>query len=394
MNIEEPLSQAKATRPDTRAKIAAAVVVLTLVLVPAPLLPAAGLVTAVQSLLGSGRSAAYLVTAVGLHVLLYGMLGLAAAFAVDPGQTRPQRWLRFVLLPVVVVAVAVVVRSLKLGHVPMLENAVVPMVGCAAGAAVGLAWRQHGLRATVLVTAVLLGLLGVLHWPGAFAVERHGVEARLQRLVAAGPTLPSDGARFGRLVQLAFAAEEPPVGAAGPVEQNCAAILALGIAVGHERLSRYAGISREEPLVRDAARLRSGAGLRGRDDWARHFCLSAALAVVESGFVSDLGGLLKEELDSLTKGTGFSFGDLAADRAGVRFAAAATASPEAALAVQARLRAGFVVDDVFPPVADLAENLTVEQFRADFGGVGAPQYRAVLAEIEARLSRCAMLRTD
>lgn len=371
---------------DLRPRIAIGAVALALVLVPAPLLPPSSLVAAVQSLLGCGRPPAYLVAVIGLHVLLYGALGATAAFAVDPGQTSRQRWLRFLLVPVVVVGIALVVRSLKLGHVPMLTNAIVPMVACGFGAAVAVAFRQHGLRSTLLVTVILLATLGVLHWPGASAVERRGIEAQLQRFVAAGPTLPAGDERFGRLLQMAFSPGPAPEGAS-VVEQNAAAILALGIVVGHERLSRFAGIDKNDELVRAAAQLRKGTTLRGREDWARHFCLSAALAVVESGFVSDLGGLLKEELDSLTQGTGFSFGDLAADRAGVRFAAAATASPAAGLAVQA----GFALDDVFPPVADLAENLTVEQFRANFGGVGAPKYRAVIAEIEARLDRCAAL---
>ena len=40
----------------------------------------------------------------------------------------------------------------------------------------------------------------------------------------------------------------------------------------------------------------------------------AALAVLEHPLVSDAGGLMKEQLDALTHGSGFSFGDLAADR--------------------------------------------------------------------------------
>lgn len=372
--------------------VAIAAVALALVLVPAPLLPPAGLVAAVQSMLGCGRPPAYLIAVIGLHVLLYGALGATAAFAVDPGASSRQRWLRFLLVPIVVVGIALVVRSLKLGHVPMLTNAIVPMVACGFGAAVAVGFRQHGLRSTVLVTAILLATVGVLHWPGASAVERRGIEAQLQRFVAAGPTLPSGDERFGRLLQLAFSPAPAAADAPSPVEQNAAAILALGIVIGHERLSRFAGIDRNDDLVRAAVDLRKGTTLRNREDWARHFCLSAALAVVESGFVSDLGGLLKEELDSLTQGTGFSFGDLAADRAGVRFAEAATASSSAGLAAQARLQAGFATDDYLPLVADLAENLTVEQFRANFGGVGAPKYRAAVAEIEARLDRCAGLR--
>jgi hypothetical protein len=59
--------------------------------------------------------------------------------------------------------------------------------------------------------------------------------------------------------------------------------------------------------------------------------------------------------------------------------------------MQARLARDVAVDDLFPPAADLPENLTVEQFRRDFGGVGSTRYRAKMAEIEARLDRCAAL---
>ena len=59
--------------------------------------------------------------------------------------------------------------------------------------------------------------------------------------------------------------------------------------------------------------------------------------------------------------------------------------------MQARLQRGFAVADFFPPAADLPENLTVEQFRRDYGGVGSPRYRELAAEIEARLDGCAGL---
>ena len=41
------------------------------------------------------------------------------------------------------------------------------------------------------------------------------------------------------------------------------------------------------------------------EDWARHSALSAALAVLEHPLVSDAAGLMKEELDALTHGSGF-----------------------------------------------------------------------------------------
>ena len=379
-------------RPDGR-RWPVAVVLAALVLVPAPLLPPEAVVGAIDAVLGRGRGAAYLLAAIGLQTVFYAALGIVAAFAVGPARSAGHGGSRLLLLPLLVVGLAVIIRSLKLGHVPMLANACVPIAACALGTAVGLSLRQHGWRATVLATGVLVVALGLLRWPGLAPAPRYPAEALLRRLVAAGPDLPEGEARFGRLLQLAFA-RPPGSSPTDAVEHNATALLTLGIVMGHERLARYQGLDPRGDLVRAAVALREGTTLRGRPDWPRHYCVSAALTVAESPFVSDLGGLLKEELDALGKGSGFSFADLAADRAGTRFAQAATASERAALAVQARLRAGFVAEDYFPPVEDLAENLTVEAFRRDYDGVGSARYRAMLAEIESRLDGCAALRAD
>jgi hypothetical protein len=236
--------------------------------------------------------------------------------------------------------------------------------------------------------------MGVTLWiflGGVSAQLSRVTEARLRQLVGAGPNLPAGEARFGALLQTAFAPLSADATQGNAVEDNRAAILALGIAIGHERLARFVGLNRKDELVRAAVSLREGVTLRGREDWSRHYALSAALAVLENPLVSDAGGLLKEELDALTHGSGFSFGDLTADSAGVRFAAAATDSESAAKAMQARLKGGFVVDDFFPAAADLPENLTVDQFRALYGGVGSQNYRQEVSRIQARLDRCAAL---
>jgi hypothetical protein len=126
---------------------AAAVVLLALVIVPAPLLPPLGLTGKVQAILGVSWQTAYLAAAIGLHMALYASLGVVAAFAVGPGKTPRQHWLQLLIVPVVVVGIAVLVRSLKLGHVPMLANAAVPMAACALGVVFGLLFRQRGWRA-------------------------------------------------------------------------------------------------------------------------------------------------------------------------------------------------------------------------------------------------------
>jgi hypothetical protein len=377
---------------NAKTKLAAAgIVVLALLVVPAPLLPPHRLAEAVQSMLGVGWKAAYLVAAVGLQIGFYGSLGVLATFSVTRATTLQGRLLQIGVVPVVVVGVSLVIRSAKLGHLPVWINAAIPIVACLIGTGIGLGllYRQWKLTLSVAVAVIAVTSWGLLG--GASVKLSHATEARLQRLVAAGPGLPSGEARFGALLQTAFASPPADTALENPVQQNRAAILALGIAVGHERLARLVGLDRDAEWVRQATELRPGTTLREREDWSRHFCLSAALAVLEHPLVSDAAGLMKEQLDALTRGSGFSFGDLAADRAGVRFAAAATHSEADAKAMQARLQSGFAVDDFFPQTADLPENLTTEQFRAIYGGVGSQRYRQKVSEIETRLDRCVAL---
>jgi hypothetical protein len=370
----------------TRRAAAAAAALVALVLAPAPLVPPHRAAEAVQRALGVPWAWAYLLTAVGLQAGFYGSLGLLASFSVRRPHTRWKRVLRVVLLPIAVIVATILVRVLKLGHMPVWGNALVPLAASTAGVLLGLIGRFRGWGATAAVGGCV-AVLVLWGWTrGVPSTVAQETRFALQRIVAAGPGLPGGDARFAALCRTAF--DAPPRDGVSATQRSRAAILALGIAIGHERLGRFAGLDRDDDLVRTAAHLRQGATLRGREDWSRHYALSAALAVVESPFLSDVGGLLKEELDTLTRGSGFSFGDLAADRSGVRFAESATDSESHAAAMRARIGTGFTIDDYFPETSGLPENLTTEQFAAQFGGVGTARYRKMVDEIDARIDRC------
>jgi hypothetical protein len=253
----------------------------------------------------------------------------------------------------------------------------------------GLLYQRVKAASMVVVSMLAFALWSLL---GAAPAELgRNTEASMQRLVAVASNTPPGDARFGALMEAAFA---PASGESAPksaVQHNRAAILALGVAIGDDRLARMIGLKSDNRWVRAGVLLGQGSTLRGRNDWARHFCLSAALAVLEHPLLSDAGGLMKEQMDALAKGSGFSFGDLAADRAGVRFAVSATSSEAAAGAMLDRLHSGFAVDDFFPHAADLPENLTLEEFRREYGSVGSLRYRQKMVEIEGRLDRCRAL---
>lgn len=384
------MAEPMASRPGWK-WIVAGIVVLALVLVPAPLLPPHRLAEAVQAAAGLGWSTAYLVAAVGLQIGFYGSLGLLAALALERAASPRSRLLQIALVPLVVVGVGLLIRMAKVGHLPVWVNAAVPIAACLVGVGLGLGLLYRGWKPTFVVAVALLGVASLALRSGASAEVTRDTRAHLRHLVLAGPGLPTGEARFGALLKVAFTPRSADDTQLSAVRHNRAAILALGVALGHVGLASYAGLELEEDLLREVVALRQGTTLVGRTDWPQHYAVSAALAVLENALVSDAGGLMKEQLDALTHGSGFSFGDLAADRAGVRFAGAATRSEQAARALQSRLQGGFVLDDFFPRAADLPENLTLDQFRSTYGGVGSQRYRQMVGEIEARLDRCAGL---
>ncbi len=211
-----------------------------------------------------------------------------------------------------------------------------------------------------------------------------------RHLVRAAEDLPGDD-RFGAFLQTAFQLARKRSRFEDPVLENRAAILALAILLGHRRVESLVGPVTDKDL-RSAARRRVGrVALRGRRDWSRHFLVSAALALLSNESLSDEVGLFKEEIDSAEGGSGFSFSDLAADRAGTLFALAATRNGWAARRMQDRLAAEFDVDEFFPPAADLPEGIPDPQLQADYGGVGGMKYNQVIREIERRLAACRAL---
>lgn len=128
--------------------------------------------------------------------------------------------------------------------------------------------------------------------------------------------------------------------------------------------------------------------LQRREDFALHFLVSAALAVEGGGPLSQAIGVFKEVLDA-GDGSGFSFNDIAADRAGTRFALRAMAEP---LAMQRRVGAGIIDAELLPDVSDLPEYLRAAEFVRRYGGLGAPAYQRQLDDIDARLSALALYR--
>lgn len=191
---------------------------------------------------------------------------------------------------------------------------------------------------------------------------------RLARLAATRPR-PDFPQVLGELFRLA--AERSTQ--ADPVRENRALLLALA-----EQVNGLGGRLQSETSPR-------GLRLAGRGDFVEHLTLSAALAVAAGGEVADAAGLMKEVGDTQLGGSGFSFTDLAVDRAGTRLGRLAVASARDARRVQALL-AGRADESLFlPPVRDLPEFLPEVEFRRRFGGVDGAGYAELVREIDRRI---------
>ncbi len=134
--------------------------------------------------------------------------------------------------------------------------------------------------------------------------------------------------------------------------------------------------------------------LSNRDDWPLHFIVSAALATEGSSPLSKAIGLFKEVADA-RGGSGFSFNDMAANRAGTAFGQLAVTDPQRLLSALAAARArhgGILVEGDFMPYAlDLPEFMAEPEFVRRFGGVGAPGFLQQMAEIERRVDALPVL---
>jgi hypothetical protein len=102
-------------------------------------------------------------------------------------------------------------------------------------------------------------------------------------------------------------------------------------------------------------------------------------------------GIAKEMMDS-AGGSGFSFVDLTADRAGTLFTVAATRNVESARAMQARIRNGAVIADFVPNLLDLPEGISNDDFQVEYGGLGGEGTKKIVEEIRRRLDACEGLR--
>lgn len=218
-------------------------------------------------------------------------------------------------------------------------------------------------------------------WPGA---QQPRWRAHHEALLRALQTSPYETDLTGLLGPMFELARQRSGGdAARAVEENRTALVTLALYL----LGRP--VSALMPAARGWTALPPRhVVLDGRDDFPRHLLLSAVLAAEADGPLADAVGLAKE-VDDARFGSGFSFTDVAANRAGARLGAVAVRDP---LRLQSALAGGVAAGELLPPVGDLPEFLHEREFVARFGGVGTAAYRRMVDEIDARIAALPLLR--
>jgi hypothetical protein len=214
--------------------------------------------------------------------------------------------------------------------------------------------------------------------------DQERIKAYSDRLVEfTDKTGPVQALSLAQLLQPLFALAQQRSAGGNAAKENRAAIITLAFYTNGRGLSALipaAGTWRK-PASRSVT-------LHGRDDFPQHFLISAAIAAEAGSPLADAIGLYKE-VDDSRGGTGFSFNDIAADRAGTRFGVLAVEAPQK---LQSTLAAGVRESDFMPSVAGLPEFMQEAQFRKRYGGIGAPNYNKIMADIESRIAATPLFR--
>ena len=169
-----------------------------------------------------------------------------------------------------------------------------------------------------------------------------------------------------------------------PVEENRALLQTIALFCLGRGLDRLVTEERAASVVPPE---KIGLTLWGRQDLVKHFFVSAGIAMSGGSKLSNFAGLVKEVGDS-DGGSGFSFADLAADRAGVRLAELATGSAQKASAIQQKMAAVKREDQFMPRIDHLPEGIMALQFKKRYADFDSKAYTLVEDEITQRINTC------
>ena len=339
-----------------------------------------------QSSFGIAEPAARAVATIVLRAAGLAVIGVLASLAMSNEKFGWAAMVSLVISPLL----AVTSLWINYEYFPIHAQLQLALASAVMGTLAGLSLRRNRLAAATLVIIAV----GLFAWGSSTGIP-DDLDALAQEtgeyvLVHAAKFPPGDEG-FNSLLRSAFMYAEDNSHGSDAVLPNKAAILALGVILGEETVAKVAKRRIDLNRLPEYEALRNRITLRGRGDLARHFWVSAALAVLSDQDRSMTVGIVKEMMDATPGGSGFSFVDLTADRAGTLFTNVATANAESAREIQMRVRRGVISEELCPDISGLPEGITRDEFQTEYGGLGGAGTGKVVTEIRRRLDQCEIL---
>jgi len=180
-----------------------------------------------------------------------------------------------------------------------------------------------------------------------------------------------------------FAAQQSTI-SNNPIMENKAVLQVLSLYSTNNRINDFIRKERQDEIRRP---VRVTMILKGRDDLTKHYLVSAGISVSAGSAIANFIGLAKE-VDDSDGGSGFSFADLAADKAGVTLGEHAIASTNNARLLQKKM-SGALKEPYFMPAIDrLPEGIMKIEFKKKYKNLDSKTYALVNDEISSRIKKC------
>ncbi|WP_232362871.1 hypothetical protein [Alteromonas mediterranea] len=188
-------------------------------------------------------------------------------------------------------------------------------------------------------------------------------------------SIPHSETRLSVYIAQAFKTAKASPNALPPKKENEAALWAVAILVGSNQFADMIGLDNLPLNLRSTQ-------INGRFDHSLHYVYSMIIELTTNVSLSNKVGLYKELLDS-EGGSGFSFDDLVADRAGTKLAHVATLDNKHAVHIQAWFASNEII---LLPKLDFPNNqLQRNNFKKYFGGAKNSELDTIIEQIEAAI---------
>jgi len=364
-------------------------VVLCVLPCPRPLSSSEWLIRLVRSVTGLSEPYGRLVSALAFRSIGLFFLGGLISLSLSSVRLR-------IAAPIgmaVAALLAIAAMWFNYGYFPVPVQLQIGVASTMLGVLTGFALLRSRLAVGVLIGLSVLFFL----WAASIGVSDEldsAARAIGAKILDQSDSIPNGDEGFVMMLHHALEEAELNSSEIDSVFANKAAILALGVILGEEKVAKVARREIDPSYRPRIDALRHRITLRGRHDLARHFWVSAALAVVSGEAKSIAVGKAKELMDAEPGGSGFSFIDMAANSAGIRFAVLATKNETQARNMRERVQQSDSSFDRCPSIDGLPEGMTSVQFQEQYGGIGGEEDRKLFEEIRKRLLSCKLLQGD